>query len=71
MVWWRNTSSLSSCDCRSDQVSAPHRSRFIGMALKKKILVVEVKMGIAPYFVQASHGGICCSKSCSDVIVVT
>ena len=36
MLRWRNTSNLSSCDFRSDQVSAPHRSRFIRIARKRR-----------------------------------
>ncbi len=39
MLQWRNTSNLLSCDFRSNQVSAPHRSRFIGMALKRRYLL--------------------------------
>ena len=27
-------------------------------------------MGVTPYFFQGTHGGICCSNSCGDVIVV-
>jgi hypothetical protein len=27
-------------------------------------------MGVAPYFFQGTHGGICCGDSCGDVIVV-
>ena len=40
--------------------------RLIGMAL----LVVDVKVGIVPYFFQGAHGGICCSESGCDVIIV-
>ena len=39
MLRWRNTSNFSSCDFRSDQDSAPHKSRFIGIARKMRYLL--------------------------------
>ena len=46
MLWWRNTLNLSSCDCRRNQVSAPHRSRFIGMVLKRRYLLYRSIWGL-------------------------
>ncbi len=69
MLRWRNTSNLLSCDFCSDQVSAPHKSRFIGMALKRRYLQYTSR-GITPYLFQGTHGGICRSNSCRDVVVI-
>ncbi len=46
MLQWRNTSSLSTCDFRSDQVSAPHKSRFIGIARKRRYLLYMSRWGL-------------------------
>jgi hypothetical protein len=46
MLRWRNTSSLSICDFRSDQVSAPHKSRFIGIAQKRRYLLYMSRWGL-------------------------
>ena len=46
MLRWRNTSNLSSCDFRSDQVSAPHKSRFIEIAQKRRYLMYMSRWGL-------------------------
>jgi len=46
MLQWRNPSSLSSCDFLNDQVSAPHRRRFIGMAQKRRHLLYTSRWGL-------------------------
>ena len=46
MLWFKNTLSLSSCDCWRDHVSAPHRSRFIGMARKRRYLLYRSRWGL-------------------------
>jgi len=46
MLQWRNTSSLSSCNFLNDQVSAPHRRRFIGMARKRLYLLYTSRWGL-------------------------
>ena len=46
MLCWRNTSSVASCNFLSDQVSAPHRRRFIGMAQKRRYLLYTSRWGL-------------------------
>ena len=46
MLQWRNTSNLSSCDFLNDQVSAPHRRRFIGMARNRRYLLYTSRWGL-------------------------
>jgi hypothetical protein len=48
MLWWRNTSNLLRCNIRSNQVSAPHKSRFIGMALKRRYLLYMSRWKLRP-----------------------
>ncbi len=38
--------------------------------MEEKVLVVDVKVWIAPDFFQGAHGGICCSESGCDVVIV-
>jgi hypothetical protein len=46
MLRWRNTSNVSSCNFCSDQVSTPHRSRFIEIALKTRYLLYMSRWGL-------------------------
>ena len=46
MLRWRNTLSLSSCDFLNNQVSAPHRRRFIRMARKRRYLLYTSRWGL-------------------------
>ena len=46
MLWCKNTLSLSSCDCRRNHVSAPHRSRFIGKIWKRRYLLCRSRWGL-------------------------
>ena len=46
MLRWRNPSNLSSFDFCSNQVSAPHRSRFIGIARKRRCLFYMSRWGL-------------------------